>query len=221
MANTPVYGLPYQVPGNRPNGPTLGADLALAVEAVIQAREAESAALDVRVDALEANAVYRAVQLVSSPVATVTFSSIPSTLRRLTVTWTARSSNASLAANLRMRINNDSAANYAANYAQQTNVTVVGVNSGVVTYWQIGVVGGATAAANNNGAGEVTIPGWNAPHNWLNGVHRNHFYENAANSFQQHGGGLYFANGPYNRLDFFCDAGNIVAGSEFLVLGWV
>jgi hypothetical protein len=35
---TPIYGFPYQVLGDGPNGPTLGQDLAEAVEATLQAQ---------------------------------------------------------------------------------------------------------------------------------------------------------------------------------------
>lgn len=46
MALTPVYSLPYQSLTDAPNGPTLGADLALAVEAELARIDAENRALE-------------------------------------------------------------------------------------------------------------------------------------------------------------------------------
>ena len=45
MANTPVYALPYQGLADAPNGPTLGQQLALAVEAELVRVDADIAAL--------------------------------------------------------------------------------------------------------------------------------------------------------------------------------
>lgn len=46
MALTPVYSLPYQSLTDAPNGPTLGAELALAVEAELARIDAENRALE-------------------------------------------------------------------------------------------------------------------------------------------------------------------------------
>lgn len=165
--------------------------------------------------------LYRVVQKVTgSPVARVTFSSIPTSIRVLTCTWTARGTSAVIASNMRAQVNNDNGTNYDNNFMQVNNSTVSG-NVGVgVNVWQIGVCTAGSAAANNFGSGELHIPGWNNPHSAnLNCQYRSHMWESAANSWYQSGGGLYFAGGPFNRLDFFCDTGNIDTGSEFLLTG--
>jgi len=210
---TPVYGWPFQALTDRPDGPNLGEDGFLAAEATV-------AGIDARVVALE-GAVYRATARLAAPAASVTFSGIPTTLRRLTLSWTARSTNAAVAQNLRCRVNNDSTAVYNGNFTQQNNTTITGSVQTAATFWQVGVITGATAAASNFGAGEIVIPGWNAPHTNINHVHRSHMYEAAASSWLEHGGGLYFAAGPYNRLDLFADAGNLDTNSEFLLTGIV
>lgn len=57
MATTPGYGWPYQALADPPNGAALGEDLALAVEATVQANAATAAAastaLDTRLDVIE------------------------------------------------------------------------------------------------------------------------------------------------------------------------
>lgn len=216
MATTPVYGWDYQTLADPPNGASLGENLANDIEATVTA-------LNTRVVATEADVAlrYRATQLVSSATAAVTFTSIPSTLRRLQVSWTARSTTAAVAANLRCRVNNDSGGNYNGNFTQQNNVTITGNVQVAATFWQVGVITGATATANNFGSGTIWIPGWNAPHANINHQHTSHVYEAAATSWFETGGGLYFAAGPYTRLDFFCDAGNVDVNSEFLLLGWI
>ena len=224
MATTPIFAWRYQALSDPPNGAALGENGFLDAEATVAALSATVTAadssLDTRVDALEA-AVYRAVQTLAAPATTVTFTGIPSTLRRLTLSWTARSSVAAVAANLRMRVNNDSSSVYSSNFTQQNNVTNTPLINPAVAFWQVGVVAGASAAANNFGSGEVIIPGWNGLHPNLNQQHRNHFYESTVSSWYQAGGGLYFAAGPYTRLDIFCDTGDLVANSEFLVTGIV
>jgi hypothetical protein len=216
LATTPVYGWDYQSLSDPPNGATLGQNLALDAEATV-------AALDARLVLAEADVAlrYRSTQVVSSAVAAVTFSSIPTTLRKLEIVWTARSTTAAVAANLRLRVNNNSGALYSSNFIQQNNTTITGNIQSATTFWQAGVIAGATAAANNFGGGTVTIAAWNAPHANLNHTHHSHFYESAPNSWFESGGGLFFAAAPYNRLDFFCDAGNLDVNSQFLVLGWI
>lgn len=216
MPTTPKYAWRYLSLSDPPHIPNLGQNLATDIEATVSA-------LDTRVVAVEADVAlrYRATQTVSSAVAAVTFTGIPSTLRKLEVIWTARSTNAAVAQNLRCRVNNDSGTNYNGNFIQLNNTTVAGNVQTAATFWQVGVITGSTAAANNFGGGEITIPAWNAPHTNINQVHHSHVYEAAATSWYESGGGLYFAAGPYNRLDFFADAGNIDVNSQFLVLGWV
>lgn len=151
----------------------------------------------------------------------VMLAGIPTSLQSLEVFWTARSTNASIAANLRCRVNGDSTAVYNNNFTQQNNVTLTGNVLSAATFWQVGVIAGASAAGNNFGSGHIVIPAWNKPHPNLNSQHTSHFYESAPNSWYETGGGLYFNNvGPYTSLNFFCDVGNLDVGSQFFLLGW-
>lgn len=220
MPNTPNYAIPYQSLFDQPHGPDLGEDGFIRVDTVLTGIDGRLTVVEGKVTAIEA-LTYRATQLLAAPAASVTFSAIPTTVRKLVLSWTARSSAAAVAQNLRIRVNNDSGANYNYNFTQQRNVTNTAIAGAAQTFWQIGVIPAATATANNFGSGEIVIPGWNAPHANLNQQHRSHMWESAADSWYQGGGGLYFAAAPYNRLDVFCDAGNLVAGSEFLLLGYI
>jgi Chitobiase/beta-hexosaminidase C-terminal domain len=52
MPNTPIYGWPYQALGVAPDGPNLGEDLALAIEATVAAIQADLDAAESDIDAL-------------------------------------------------------------------------------------------------------------------------------------------------------------------------
>lgn len=166
------------------------------------------------------NAPWRAYQVLGANAAAVTFTSIPTSLKHINIKAVARSSTAAVAANMRMSINNDTALNYFYNLKQLNNVTRSVPLSGNVNYWPIAVVAGASGAAGNMGGCNVDIVNWDGT--YLHMTSQNHFWDSAASSWLQETGGLYFAGGPatYTRMDFFMDAGNVAAGSKFLLTGW-
>ncbi len=161
---------------------------------------------------------YRAVQTLSSTTASVTFSSIPTTLKQLTLTWIARSTTASFAQALRVRVNGDTGANYSFNYQQVAGASAFQTVLNSQTSWLGGVIAGNSAAASNFGAGVIDFPIWSRSPN-LNCVFRNHFYESGANSWSHLGGGLHFAAGSNTSITLFPDSGSFTAGSEFLLTG--
>lgn len=163
---------------------------------------------------------YRATQLLASPAANVVFSGIPSTLKKVAVAWTARSSVANLFADFWMLINGSTSAVYNTNIHTQANATItpgteVGVGRAV-----LGACTAGSSAANNFGSGEVVIPGWDAPHPNLNWHFHSHLWDSAANSLYSQGGGVFFGSGPFTSLTFLPALGNLVAGTEITVYGW-
>ncbi len=161
---------------------------------------------------------YRAATVLSSTTASVTFSSIPTSLKQLTLTWTARSSAATTAQNIRMRINGDTGGNYNYNHLQVTNSGVAATVAPAQTYIHIGVTGAANSAAGNFGSGTVDLVNWNRSAN-LNVVFSSHFWEAGATSWYHSGGGLHFAAGANTSITLLLDSGSFVSGSEFVLTG--
>lgn len=162
--------------------------------------------------------LYRDVQLLGANAASVTFSSIPSTLKKLELSWRARSTDASVSVDLRMRINGDTGGNYHNNFFYVQNVTQTHFTGAAAAWGNVGVIGAATSGANNFGHGRAEVIGWNAVN--PNTVWQAHYYESAANSWNAAGGFLYFAAAPYTSVTFLPAAGNLLAGSEFHLYGW-
>lgn len=162
---------------------------------------------------------YRAVQVLGGTAATITFSNIPTNLKWLRVIWTARGNNASHQEHLKMRINNNSGANYFVMTNQLNNTTLSGqqIDSGAAQAFTGHVVSNSTAT--NFSDGEILFPAWNATTEgkiaWLA---RTSSFSNT-NALLDHIGGIYGAAGPYNRLDFFLANGSFVAGTQFLLEG--
>jgi hypothetical protein len=157
---------------------------------------------------------------VGSSTALHSITGIPTSLRKLRVVWNARSTQATVAQNMFMRINNVNTASYTWTIGQINNITrTAPVNTAAAdTGMRVGVVGGASAAANNLGHGVIDISGWS--NSWIHQTHQNHFWETPTNSWLQEGSGQYPFAGPYNRLDFYMDLGNVAAGSFFHLEGW-
>jgi hypothetical protein len=165
---------------------------------------------------------YRANNLLGADAASVTFSAIPSTLKKLEIVWSARSTQAAVSTEMRFRINGDTGANYFETLTiQQQNVTNSINNHGSVSAF-VATLAAASAQANAHTSGTISIPGWDAPGSraQVNFQWQAHMYDSAANSFFTQGGTLYNGVGPYTSITMYPLAGNIKAGAEFTVYGW-
>jgi hypothetical protein len=167
---------------------------------------------------------WTAVSTLSSSAASVSFTGIPSNLRKLEVHWTARDDWAAFeGSTLFLRVNNDSGTNYRNTFIQNSNTTVTGQNNLAQTRAGLGIMARGGATANTFGSGRVTFPAWNAPHS----THLGFTFQSimldstAAKTWTTSGGGSYLGAGPYTRLDFFPEqAGqNFVAGTQFYLIG--
>jgi hypothetical protein len=166
---------------------------------------------------------YRANTLLGADTPSVTMSGIPSTLKKLQIVWSARSTQAVAIDELRMRINNDGGTNYFSTISIEQNATITPSNNNGYTYFFAGHMAGASAVnASGHGSGEIVIPGWDAPGSRaaVNLHWHSHTYDTAANSSYAQGGGLYNATGPWTSVMFFPSTGNLKAGSEFTIYGW-
>lgn len=168
-------------------------------------------------------AFYSARTILKSVTASITFSNIPTGLRRLRISHRCRADNAVQAQTVLMQVNGDVAANYFYEYVQANNAAVAGVPGSAVGGGVVGICTGASAGANVFGSGQAEIQGWdrlasNVNLNWTfvsqglgNGV---------GNFFSQSGGGLYNGAGPYTSLVFLPAAGNFIAGTDIQLEGW-
>lgn len=162
---------------------------------------------------------YRASQLLGADAANVSFTGIPSTLKKIQIVWTAKCTLAASYGDMRMQINGASTASYFNNVHNQVNVTISSFNT-APTYATVGVIAAGTSGANNWSSGEIIIPGWDGPHNSLNLHWHSHFFDSTANSVYGQGGCSFTGAPPFVSLLLFPESGNFKAASEFTVYGW-
>lgn len=175
--------------------------------------------------------VWTSSQTAGASVSSISFTGIPSNLKKLEVHWTARDDWAGFAgATGFLRINNDSGGNYRHQLVQGSGDSVSstafrnaawtgGDNRGG---FGIYARGGATSGV--FGSGMITFSAWNAPHTnhlayqWQSVT----LNSSSGQSWHQSGGGVFAGAGPYTRIDFFPEsaAQKWVAGTQFTLYGW-
>ncbi len=166
---------------------------------------------------------YRATQTLGSAAASITFSSIPTTLRTIEVQWRAKSSDASTPRYLQMRVDGSSAASY---YEHLTYW--IGTTTPVVTTFtaqtsnRLALIHASNASDGNNfSVGHALISSWHAPaadpslHWRANGGGMS-----GTTSHQSSFAGTIALAGPHSSLTFFADSGNLVAGTEITIKGY-
>jgi hypothetical protein len=173
----------------------------------------------------ELSAPYIARQTVTgSSVASVTFSGIPTTLRRLSIYWTARGDQAVVNADVRMQINGDTAAHYHHGWVQGNLAGAPAGNFGnAATYGRIGYYAGASALASLFASGVVHLSGWDSPHAGFLGFNGQSQVMGTPGTVQLTDtfGGVYVTAGPYTSITISpTAASNWVVGSDFQLEGW-
>jgi hypothetical protein len=160
---------------------------------------------------------YRQVNTLGSAASSITISSIPSTLRRLQVSWYARGDAALASIAVSIRVNADGGGNYASAFTQITTQ----VSDIAQTSMKVGNCPANTAAASQFASGEIAIAGWNS-RSKLNPTFQYTASDpgSAPTAFYGYGGGLYNSAGPYTSLTLLPGSGNFITGSEFMVFGW-
>lgn len=164
---------------------------------------------------------YRDNKVLASDSASVVFSNIPSTLKKVQVIWVTRSTVAAASEFLWMRINGDATNSYYANSASQGSTTPSYVVDGPATVASMGFLAGSLCYASTWSAGEVTFEGWNAPAGRaaLNYQIRSNMFDTVATSGQHWNAGVFVKAGPYTSVTFLCPS-SLKAGSEFTLYGW-
>jgi hypothetical protein len=167
--------------------------------------------------------VYRAESVLGGSAGSVVFSSIPSTLRRIRITYTARSDQAVSAALMQVRINGDTGNNYKQQYQNVVNTTWSGAAADAQNTGYGGGFTGSSAPANIFGGGCIDIIGWDAPHTgslvWI--FNGNAFATGVANFFSFVGSSVYTGAAPYTSITLFpSGSANFISGSAFYLEGF-
>lgn len=165
---------------------------------------------------------YRVTTVLGSTTASVTFSSIPTTLKTVRLTVTARQDNASVYQDLVLRIGGDTGANYryAGNYMQDT--ALGGFNAIGQTSGRMGFVCGTSVTSGQFTTAEAVFQGWNSPHaNNLTAMVRSGFTGLVGgHMLTWHGTMTYHGSNAYTSLTVLAAAGSFITGSQFCLEGW-
>lgn len=151
--------------------------------------------------------------------ADITVSPIPSTLKTLEITLTARSTISASIGVVFLQINGDGGFNYYNSYMFSQAGATGYINTSANATWTIGYAAGASSTAGLFVASESTIVGWDNPHaSCLTAMYRGGFYDSTTN-VTWNGGGAYKGAGPYTSLRLSTGSGSFVVGTEVNIVG--
>lgn len=163
---------------------------------------------------------YRARSQTTGVVPSVTIPGIPSTLRRLSVTWSARGDAAVQAQLMFVQIGGDTSAVYSYAYILQQNTAVNGVAVHGDTRALCGTCSGSAAGAGVYGSGSVDFATWDGASS-LGLQHSSEVMGTAvANHFHATGGATYTGVNGRTSITFLPQTGNFISGCDFQLEGW-
>lgn len=168
---------------------------------------------------------YKRFSQLTGTTASVTWSGIPSTLRVLRITMTARGDSASAFVGIGLQVNGSASAAYKYQSTFSQNGGAVGAAAPQTgqTSALIGYATAATTAGGVFGASEAVIAGWDNPAShtsYLTYKANGGYLDTAANSLNTFQIGAAGVAGPYTSVTLVPLAGNFVAGSQFVLEGW-
>ncbi len=156
---------------------------------------------------------YIARQTLGGTTASVTFSSIPTNLRSLTIRYRARANAGGV--NVNMTINGNAGAVYSVYTAGSNNagdITPAGATGSTSAF--VGVIpGGGTRF----GSAQIIIPAWDIT-TLLQWQYTSFAYD-GVDLYARYGGGTYDVAGPYTSFTLAPAAGSFIAGSDFQIEG--
>lgn len=150
---------------------------------------------------------------------TVTFSVIPTTFKDLQVVVRGNGTAASTSAEIIVRYNNDSGANYNWQESDTTNTTTTTFTSFATTEWRPGFVTGATSPANSPGATDVRIFDYNGTTFYKEAQGRSTLWFDTTSIFQRIAHAVWKNTAAITRVDVILASGNFVAGSNVSLYG--
>jgi hypothetical protein len=248
VATTPLQGLTVPAGTDAPNGPVQLAALGASLEPKLNMRFATAAArtsafsaagispaqgmLSYRDDAgyweyYNATAAawrvygqYRVSSTILASASGFNFPSIPSYLRELRLTITARGDTAAGNVDVGLQVNGVSSNSYRFEHRFLQNGTLSSVGNLNSPHCRFGTVAGATAAAGVFGSATAEIVGWDSPHASYLTVKGHGGYIDITTHVLGDTTGAASVTGPYTSLTVVPAAGNFVAGSQFNLTGW-
>jgi len=165
--------------------------------------------------------IFRASTTLGSPAASITISSIPTSLRNLKIYVTSRSTSAAAIAGVTLRVGGDTGTNYkyqsmfAQNGSAPSNTSNASTSAALMSYMP-----GATATAGAFGSCVIDLVGWDRPHsNYLSGTSRGGYMDTVGNMIVNTTVMTYIGSNTLNSITILPDAGNLDTGTEVIVEG--
>jgi len=150
----------------------------------------------------------------------VTFSSIPSTYRNLSLCYVTRTSNASYQ-NIGLRMNNDSSAIYSWQTERNTGVSTMAAQGTVNdTSINVGFAVASSAGTGEATSGQIAIPNYKQT-TYQKAAHFAWALRDTVNTnfYNANGSGVWNSTAAITRLDLIVGAGNFPIGSLFQLYG--
>lgn len=164
------------------------------------------------------------IQTLAADAATVEFGpGIPGFIKGLQISWNARCNAAGAQFVMAVRINGDSAANYARMYRNANgNGTANPTGANFVnsdTYIRAGILPGTSTSAGLFADGTITFPRWSVAgaSTRVRALYDNGFYESISNCAYEDGQGYWVATAAPTRLTLLPSTGSMLAGSQFIL----
>jgi hypothetical protein len=248
MASTNLQALPYPAATAVPNVPVDIQALAVAIEPKLNMRFATAAArtsafsaagispaqgmLSYRDDAgyweyYNASAgawrvygQYRIGSTIVSSASAFNFPNIPTYLKELRLTITARGDTAAGNVDVGLQVNGVSSNAYRFEHRFLQNGAVSFTGNLNSPHCRFGTVAGATAAAGVYGSATAEIVGWDSPHASYLTIKGHGGYIDITTHVLGDTTGAASVTGPYTSLTVVPASGNFVAGSQFNLTGW-
>lgn len=163
------------------------------------------------------------VTVTGSAAASATFSSLPTYLRRLTVSIRARSTQPTGFVSAGIQVGGDTSASYKSlwHYIQNGGATGGATLTAATSSAFGGYLPGASASAGLFGTSVVDVTGWDKPSGNCLGVQAvGGFYDSASLYINARGTGEYIGSSSYTSLAVVPSSGSWDVGSEFTLCGW-
>lgn len=248
MATTPLQALTIPAGTDLPNGPAQIAALGTSIEPKLNMRFATAASrtsafatagvspavgmLSYRDDAgyweywnagagaWRVYGQYRIGTTIVSSASAFLWNNIPSYLRELRVTITARGDTGALGIDVGIQINGAASNLYRFQHRYLQNGVVGTVQNVNSPHFRFGTVSAASAAAGVFGEATAEIVGWDNPHATYLTMKGHGGYLDVTGHVLGDTIGAASVAGPYTSLTVIPATGNFVAGSQFNLTGW-
>ncbi len=161
--------------------------------------------------------LWTSTQVLATTTASVTFT-IPTYLRKVDITWSARCDAGSVTA-LGLRINGDATGVYFGGAQSTIGGTFTPLGYSAATSGRCGVIAAAATGASKHGYGTINISGWGIAGASLNYTYTTGMFDTPSATWIETGHCIRFVTDTHTTLTLLPQAGNFIAGSRFTVTG--